>query len=243
MRLQLLSDIHFEFHRDDGRAFVESLEPDGIDVLVLAGDIAVGHGIPAALSLVCRRYADAAVVYVHGNHEYYGGNREATCAQTREACAANANLHWLDCEVVELAGRRVLGAPLWFPPLADGAHLERHMTDFTAIESFRDWVYRDNARATDFLERELRRDDLVVTHHLPSRRSVSPRYLDHPLTPFFVSDVEALILERAPAAWFHGHTHDSQRYSLGPTLVACNPFGYAGHELNRAFNSQLVFDL
>ena len=34
MRIQLLSDLHFEFHRDNGRSFVESLDPDGVDVLV-----------------------------------------------------------------------------------------------------------------------------------------------------------------------------------------------------------------
>ena len=45
MRLQLLSDLHFEFHRDGGRSFVDSLDPGGIDVLVLAGDIAVGERI------------------------------------------------------------------------------------------------------------------------------------------------------------------------------------------------------
>jgi predicted phosphodiesterase len=61
MRLQLLSDLHFEFHRDGGHAFVDSLDPTGIDVLVLEGDIAVADGIPTALALLCERFRDAAV--------------------------------------------------------------------------------------------------------------------------------------------------------------------------------------
>lgn len=243
MRVQLLSDLHFEFHRDGGQAFVESMEPDGIDVLVLAGDIAVGEGIVSALDRVCRHYVDATVVYVHGNHEYYGTSREAVFAHTRRACDAHANLRWLDCEAVEVAGHRILGAPLWFRDAPEAAPFKRAMTDFSVIEGFESWVYADNARAVDFLDRELRPGDVVVTHHLPSQRSVSPHYVGHPLNPFFVCDLESLILDRAPAYWLHGHTHDSVRYNLGATTVLCNPFGYVGHELNRHFADALVVRL
>lgn len=243
MRFHLLSDIHFEFHQDGGRAFVESLDPEGIDVVVLAGDIAVGDGIGPALDLVCRHFAEATVVYVHGNHEFYRSSREAVHAHTRRACDDHANLRWLDCEAVEIGGRRFLGAPLWFPERPEAAHLRRHMTDFTIIESFESWVYDDNARAVAFLKAEVARGDIVVTHHLPSPQSVSPRFVDHPLTPFFVCDVEPLIRDRQPAYWLHGHTHDSLRYAIGDTTVACNPYGYAGHELNPAFTDRLVFEL
>ena len=46
MRLQLLSDLHFEFHRDGGRSFVDSLDPEGIET--------ISHlcGLSAALSAV-----------------------------------------------------------------------------------------------------------------------------------------------------------------------------------------------
>jgi len=61
MRLQLLSDLHFEFHRDGGRSFVESLDPSGVDVLVLPAISTLRDGIPAALALLCRRFRDASV--------------------------------------------------------------------------------------------------------------------------------------------------------------------------------------
>jgi predicted phosphodiesterase len=59
MHIQLLSDLHFEFHADHGQSFVESLDPRGVDVLVLAGDIAVGDGIadaPDALNQLVQRW-------------------------------------------------------------------------------------------------------------------------------------------------------------------------------------------
>ena len=39
MRLQVISDIHIEFHKDNGRSILDLLDPTGIDALMLAGDI------------------------------------------------------------------------------------------------------------------------------------------------------------------------------------------------------------
>jgi predicted phosphodiesterase len=243
MRLQLLSDLHFEFHRDGGRAFVDSLDPNGVDVLVLAGDIAVADGIPDALQLLCQRYHAASVVYVHGNHEFYSSDRETVHALTRAAREANPNLVWLDVGMAEIAGHRFLGAPLWFARHADENRLKRGMTDFSEIRGFESWVHPENARSIGFFEEQLRPGDIVVSHHLPSQKSVAPRYAGHPLNPFFVCDLEALILERRPRLWLHGHTHNSVRTKLGETTLLCNPFGYASVELNPEFVDRLVVDI
>ena len=243
MRLQLLSDLHFEFHADAGREFVESLDPSGVDVLVLAGDIAVGAGIPDALALFCGRYENSVVVYVHGNHEFYGSDRETVVALTRRAAEAHRNLVYLDATFSMVLGHRFIGAPLWFGrhPMAD--RLKRAMADFGQIAGFESWVYDENARALRLFESELSEGDIVVTHHLPTYRSVAPRFSGHPLNPFFVCDVEDLIVERKPRLWLHGHTHCSVRYELGATTVLCNPFGYAGRELNSDFRESFFVDV
>jgi predicted phosphodiesterase len=242
MRIQLVSDVHVEFHRDDGRAFVESLDPTNVDVLVLAGDIAVAEGIPGVLARFCNRYRKSTVVYVHGNHEFYGSDRKSVCAVTQRAERENDNLVWLDGSLAEIRGQRFLGAPLWFPRHPDESRLKRGMTDFSAIRDFESWVHAENARAITFFEEELAPGDIVVTHHLPSQKSVASRYVGHPLNPFFVSDLDELVLSRSPRFWFHGHTHTSARYQLGVTSVACNPFGYAGYDLNRDFVDKLLFE-
>jgi predicted MPP superfamily phosphohydrolase len=243
VRIQLLSDLHFEFHRDGGRSFVESLEPAGVDTLVLAGDIAVGDAIPGALELFCTRYAAAKVLYVVGNHEFYVAGRERVLSLVEQAVKQHDNLVWLDASSVEIGGQRFLGTPLWFrrEPAAD--RFKPKVTDFAVIPDFESWVYEENARAVSFLEAELHEGDVVVTHHLPSSGSVAPSFRGHPLNPFFLCDVEALLRARKPALWFHGHTHCSMRYELGPTTVACNPFGYVGFELNKEFVAQLIFEI
>ena len=72
-----------------------------------------------------------------------------------------------------------------------------------------------------------------------------PRYQGSPLNCFFACpEAEAILLEKAPRLWVHGHTHDSLDYQLGKTRVLCNPFGYAGVEMNASFQTaELVLDL
>ena len=243
MRLQLLSDVHVEFHADNGADFVRSLEPSWVDVLVLAGDIAVGPGIVPALELFCERYRDATVVYVHGNHEYYGADRDVVVGHTREAVGRNRNLVWLDTETTEIRGQRFIGGPLWFERRPEAERFKSSMADFGQIAGFESWVYEENQRMKELLARELRETDVVVTHHLPTRLSVAPRFASSPLNAFFVSEVDALIEERRPRLWMHGHTHVSVDKRLGPTRILCNPFGYAGWELNSAFIDGMFVDL
>jgi Icc-related predicted phosphoesterase len=243
MRLQLLSDLHFEFHADHGDSFVASMDPSGVDVLVVAGDLADSSGIERALSLFCDRYRDATVVFVHGNHELYGSDRDAVYALTERSVRAHDNLVWLEMRTAEIAGRRFVGTTLWFEPPPNLDRFRRYLEDYRAIADLESWVADANRAAVAFLEDEVREGDIVVTHHLPSYKCVAPRYSGNALNPFFVCDVEDLLVERGPSLWLHGHTHESIRKTIGRTTVVCNPFGYVGHELNPAFQDALVLDI
>ena len=243
MRIQLLSDLHFEFHRDNGRSFVESLDPDGVDVLVLAGDISVGEDLPGALDLLCRRFHGSAVIYVHGNHEFYGSRLERVRQLTRQAASSNRNLSWLDKCGVEVGRTWFWGAPLWFPHTVTDPSLKNLLNDFSAIEDFESWVYRENLEAVGFLQENVEHGDVVVTHHLPSDRCVSSRYRASALNPFFVSDMTPFIEERQPLLWLHGHTHDSRDLAIGGTRLLCNPFGYARGDVNPEFDEKLIIEV
>jgi Icc-related predicted phosphoesterase len=83
---------------------------------------------------------------------------------------------------------------------------------------------------------------VVVTHHGPSPRSVPDRFEDDPLTPAFSSNLQPIIEKYQPAAWIHGHTHDSFDYTIGKTRVVCNPAGYP-HEPNPDFKRDLVIEI
>ncbi|HOU90950.1 MAG TPA: metallophosphoesterase [Polyangiaceae bacterium] len=242
MRIQVMSDLHLELHADGGAALVEALDPTGVDVLVLAGDVAVGEELPAALGRLCRRYPAAEIVYVHGNHEHYGQSPRATERRTREVERRHPNLHWLERRAVTLGGQRFLGATLWFPHDAAADPRRGDMSDFTEIRGFEPWVYEVNASTVGWLREQVQAGDVVVTHHLPTPRAIAPEYRGHALNPFFVCDLDALILAARPALWCFGHTHRSFEALVGETLLVANPFGYLGTAQNERFVARLLVE-
>lgn len=89
---------------------------------------------------------------------------------------------------------------------------------------------------------------IVVTHHLPSLRSVHQRFKEDPLTPAFASNCDDL-LDLGADLWIHGHTHDSFDYLAGKTRVVCNPRGYSDYygrglrSENKLFNPALIVEV
>jgi predicted phosphodiesterase len=220
---------------------------------VLAGDIARPKAAMAwAASL------GKPVVYVPGNHEFYGGSLEGTVAELRRL-AAGTPIHVLDNEALVLEGVRFLGSTLWSdfmlrgPGEAKAAAMreaERLIRDFERIEAFTpERSAALFARNAAWLERMLREPHegptVVVTHHAPSPMSIHPRFAGSLLNGCFVSDAERLVDERRCALWIHGHTHDSFDYRLNGARVLCNPRGYAkdGVNENRLFDPSLVVEL
>src|SRR6185369_4455557 len=100
MRFRILSDLHFEFHADGGRAFVDSLDVEPDEVLLCAGDLAVGVRLPGAWEMLCERFSRVVVTF--GNHEFYGSTRERVVALSNVADTALDNLYILDKRVFEV---------------------------------------------------------------------------------------------------------------------------------------------
>lgn len=237
MNLAILSDLHLEFHDDQGASFLESLDPAGVDVLVLAGDLCTFPLLRFAVGTLCSKYPD--VVYVAGNHEYYhSGPGEVHRALTRLRKDL-VNFRWLQNEVVEIGGARFAGTTLWFRQHASNRAYEHALDDFALIRNFDPWVYEENRRALEFLGDEVAHASVVVTHHLPSERSVVAPFVDDPLNCFFVCEVDELIAKAEPVLWVHGHTHASLDWSAGRARVMCNPLGYAP-DFNPEFDRKLV---
>jgi Icc-related predicted phosphoesterase len=237
MDILLLSDLHFELHRDHGAEFLKRLNTKA-EVLVLAGDICGGWMLPEVMGKFCAKYSR--VVLTHGNHEFYRSSRPEVIKFTERACRQNRNLYWLDCKTATIDGIKFHGTPLWFKeaPLAP----KHEMNDFTQIEKFESWVYSENQRAVEYLTKNVEKGDVVVTHYLPTNGSVAPQYRGNPLNPFFLCDVEGLIRIKEPALWCHGHTHASFDYQVGETRVVCNPLGY-GSENWRDFDPTKIIQV
>ncbi|PKN23382.1 MAG: metallophosphoesterase [Deltaproteobacteria bacterium HGW-Deltaproteobacteria-3] len=248
MKLHILADLHIEF------GHFKPPETDA-DLVILAGDTDLQT---KGITWAKEAFAGKPVIYVPGNHEYYGEVYPHLREKMREA-AADSNVHLLDCGRYEQDGVVFLGATLWTDfrlmgnqPLAI-LTAQRSMSDFMRImtdstnKRFRpEDTIQIHAREKAWLKKELQSSTgkkiVVVTHHLPSLQSVAERYRNDQLSAAFASNLDDLIAESGAKLWVHGHTHTVCDYMLGETRVLCNPRGYAGKEDTR-YNPNYVVEI
>lgn len=119
MKLHILSDLHLSLGPLE-------LQDNDADAVVVAGDIARPKDAVAWL-----RALRKPVMYVPGNHEFYGGSIAGTRAALRELCAGT-NVHLLDNDEVIFDGVR-FGTTLWTDFMLFGAGQPRAQKHPSAI--------------------------------------------------------------------------------------------------------------
>ncbi len=102
MKIRVLSDLHLEFA-------VWTPPAADADVIVLAGDIHVGV---RGLEWAREQFPSLPIIYVTGNHEFYGGQMQQVSAALR-ATAERLEIKLLDAGELVLDDTRFLGATLW----------------------------------------------------------------------------------------------------------------------------------
>ncbi len=102
MRIHVLSDLHNEF---------EPFKPPEVDcdVVILAGDVGVGM---KGLAWIHAALAGKTVLYVAGNHEYYGHALPVLTHKLKKGCEGSP-IRLLECDTISLSGIRFLGCTLW----------------------------------------------------------------------------------------------------------------------------------
>lgn len=243
MKFQLASDLHLEFYSDGGVRFVRAFEAFA-PRLFLAGDILVLKDIQrtiAIFEIFCSKFEE--VFYIPGNHEYYDQVYLRVQKRLKALDVAIKNLHVLHHGVrFEREGRSIYGDTMWFPYKASARQYMYAMNDFNLVRGLTPAIYTQNQAWTD-VARRIEPGSIVMTHHLPSYRSVTEKYKNSSLNPFFVSNCEAIIRKTQPAIWMHGHTHMRQDYNIGPTRVVCNPRGYPGSGTIKWWKKNFVIDV
>jgi hypothetical protein len=187
MKIQLASDLHLEFLQQDFPGERLIAPAYGADLLVLAGDIANGN---QAIKL----FQDwpVQVLYLAGNHEFYGQAFDQTRIQLRNA-AAGMHIKFLDNDTVDFGGVRFLGATMWTDYLLECNRTQRQLmenaelrlNDHRVIRT-QDGVFtaaralEEHELSREWLQRQLDTPDkekmIVVTHHGHHALSVHPRY-------------------------------------------------------------------
>jgi Icc-related predicted phosphoesterase len=229
---------------------------------VVAGDIHVKGPARSIAWLAEHVCPHMPVVFVAGNHEYYHAGYTESLARGREVAGEIENLHFLENGEVTIHGVVFAGATLWTDFELMGHrpfvvhYCELMMNDYDEIALTRNHrrvklrvphtvkFHRESRRFIEgFLNRHGGSRTVVVTHHAPSRYSIAPRFVNDISSAAFASDLAALILERGPAVWVHGHVHERFDYKLGKTRVFCNPRGYPGEPSFEDFDFRKVVEV
>lgn len=236
-----MSDLHHEF----GMPF-NCPSDVKINAAVFAGDISkpITKSIEWLADQREKYLGGKPVVFVAGNHEYYGSE----VLEAREAGwerAQQLGIHFLDPDAIVIDGVRFIGATLWTDynlynrPVQARRTALRKMNDYkkikVTIDGKKDTVrphYIQGLHQEDraFIERELAiphdGPTVVVTHHAPHPKSIVPMFRDDELSPCYASDLSEVIEKYQPELWVHGHDHNHHLYHVGKTMIFSNPAGY-----------------
>ena len=217
MKIQYFSDLHLEFGN------IRPIQTDA-DVIIAAGDIGVGLDGIGWLT----QY-DRPVIYVLGNHEYWGQDYTDFIDQVWQE-SSGTNVHFLENESVEIDGVRFVGCSLWtdyghgndqvmraaaqgmndFRYISDGGKPLRPSRLLEAHRQSIDWLKEVLAEPYDG-------KTVVVTHH------DGYQYC-------YCSNLEPIMNITDASLWVHGHTHHGQDYEVNGVRVVCNPRGYYNYE-------------
>src|SRR3984957_6145618 len=210
MKIFVLSDLHFEMIAIGVKS--DLFVPADADMTVIAGGF---HRAAYAVRRARTEFPIGPLVMVSGNDEHFDTGMtvaqgiDKMRADAREDCGIyNRPTCFLENDTAHLdfdgESVRVIGCTLWtdFKLLGNydlhASHAQRNMNDYRFIKGFDAYKLRAfetadwHAQSRSYIERELLKPfsgkTIVVTHHLPSARSVRPRFRTDPFSPAFASN-------------------------------------------------------
>lgn len=261
IKIQVLSDMHFEGFHDNLDQHDDNNYNTDCDVVIVPGDISRGHRSLAHLHAM---FPDKIVIFTPGNHEYYEQGKPITQTnhEILEYAKTLGHIYVLMDDVLDITIKgqscRFVGGTLWSDfkdydkNTMDVAQL--YMNDYKTITGPSGNLLLPSDTKTmnrftkSFFQKTLTETRfngpvIVLSHHMPSNRCVHPRFQNHPLTDCFVSQCDPLF--PYVTAWCFGHTHDTHIHQLDGCLLVCNPKGndYDGHHENEDFNPRFMISL
>lgn len=248
IKMRVLSDLHLDFDYEA----ISKLDTDSESVLIVAGDLCE---VETSNDVFVRFFDDVsprfkAIIYVLGNHEYYGSSLDDTLSIARHITSSYNNVFLLDRNSIIIEDTVFIGATLWSKVREEQRWtIQNGLNDYRLISSINTSTIYDICNSKTritiddtnamheadllYIQQEVARHRLdknivVVTHHLPSYASVSEMYKNSELTPAYATE----LLEQNYWVcdidyWIHGHTHTACDYETDCGIrVLCNPKGY-----------------
>lgn len=213
MKVAIISDLHLLHWQRSGHfiplidGLKRSLDKEKPNIIIDAGDV-------ESEKLWWKHFTGWPLHRTHGNHDWYGKE-------------------WNDNVGPSISrSGKIVSTTLWtdFDNNNPVAHfnVQKGLADYRWIKGITtEKIYQTHLESIRLLENCANNDeDIIMTHHAPSYRSVAKKYKDDPLNPGFASNLDWLVEQKQPKIWLHGHMHDPADYMIGETRVICHPCGY-----------------
>jgi predicted phosphohydrolase len=244
--LHVLSDLHTEFGAG-------KLPKPLADVVILAGDIGPKlSGLRYATQIFGTKRP---ILYVAGNHEYYGACMPALTSKLRKI-TTDTNVYFFNNDQLIINDVRFLGCTMWTDFGLFGSDKVKSSMEF-AQETMSDYrtirrgafkritpgdILKAHEESRKWLKERLdemhRGPTVVITHHAPSRQSIRPEERTDPVSAAYATNLEELMDGHRVELWIHGHTHYQCDYIVKGTRVLANQLGYPGEQ--KGFKSDLT---
>lgn len=240
MKIQYVSDLHIDFDFDF------DIDVTNAEVLVVAGDI-INNDREMVVTYIksLQEVHDKPLVFVPGNHDFYGYELNDTCEFFEESFEKIPGVYYIDGKYTVIGDTVFVGGTLWTNFEGFNGEVVNKALGVHGLADFK-WIgYGDRAiRPDDMIvehymaldkiweadmfgiERNL--NTVVVTHHGPHQNSIHPRFQGNHLNPCFVSMDVGLQELDSVKVWIHGHVHNRMDYTVGKVRVLTNPRGYPG---------------
>jgi len=240
MKVRVLSDLHIENSPYE-------IKYGGEDILVLAGDVSPDcNEVVKLMTDYLSQNDKVLLLFVIGNHDYYDKTIPETIKfyETLEI----SRLHFLQDSSIVIQGIRFYGATMWTDLIGMEDFLAAYaILDYSRIKQFSPALCKTlhhTSRKKLMSTLDLSPEPVVViTHHLPSYKSIHPKFHGQPANPAFASCLDDLV--QMSKLFIHGHTHCSVDYKIGDTRVVCNPRGtvWKGVVENEEFQDNFVIEI
>jgi predicted phosphohydrolase len=189
------------------------------------------------------------IVYVTGNHEFFGATISKVEANLKLAFDGHPKIHYLEKTTFELDGVLFLGTTLWtgfnaynyFLQSRSEENAQFGVYDFKVIKQdnglFQTYhckqKYHENcAWMRSTLQEADSKITIAVTHFPPSPDLSHGRIAIDTLSNYFQTDCYGMLLSHHPDYWIYGHNHWSDEKEIGTTTFMSNQPGYPGEFCN-----------
>ena len=247
MVFQYASDLHLG-HRAN-REFISDkpLRPVA-DTLLLAGDIIPLHSIDRFKDFF-KYLSDhwEKVVWIPGNHEYYGSDITRYTKGFKEQIRANIIL--CDQHVIKIDDVHIIAATLWSHIAQENEQsIQSQLNDFNyiklngkrlSIDDFNQLHLEHSSFFLKQLETLGKNGNKVIAlcHHVPTLIDYPLKYVGSDLNNAFVSDFADRLNAPLPSYWIYGHHHvNVPSFEINGCHFLTNQLGYVQAREHSKFN-------